>query len=287
MPLPRIRHDPTVVKLRWVMLAVILADMGLTLAGQPTAFWSEPGSAIRGDGLGIHNLTNHSFEFFLAAGWPAYLACFTVYAASCLLMASVLPRGAALVLLCTVTLSHLFTGTNWLAIRWHAGMLASPIYGLGIGLPLTLVVARGARPGSESGRHLAWIAAATLLVDGLVTLLGQPGSYWSDPGTAYEGNAVSRYFLVHGWWAFAAYDLIYAFGLYLGIRALPWFVGMVVGFYFLVVSFNGASNWLFFVWRLGLPAVLAYGVLVSAALAIFVFALEPRPAAVLGSVPPG
>jgi len=269
------------VKLRWVMLAVILADMGLTLTGQPPAFWSEPDSAIRGDGLGIHNLTNHSFEFFLAAGWPAYLACFTVYAATCLFLASVLPRGAALVLLCTVTLGHIFTGTNWLAIRWHAGMFASPIYGLGIGLPLTLVVARVARPGSEPGRHLAWIAAATLLVDGLVTLLGQPGSYWSDPGTAYEGNGVSRYFLVHGWWAFVAYDLSYAFGLYLGIRALPRFAGLAVGFYFLVVSFNGASNWLFFVWQLGLPAVLVYAMLVSVVLAVLVFVPE-RP----GSQPP-
>ena len=259
------------------LLAVIFADMGLTLAGQPPAYWSQPGSAIRSDGLGIHDLTNHSFEFFLGTGWSAYLACYTAYAAACLLLVSVLPRWAALVMLFAVTLGHTYTGTNWLAIRWHVGMLASPLAGLGIGLPLTLVGVRVAQAGPGPIRHLAWIAAATLLIDGLVTLLGQPGSYWVDPGTAYEANVVSRYFLIHGWGAFATYDMVYAFGLYLGILSLPRFAGLAVGFYFLVVSFNGASNWLFFVWRLGLPAVLAYAVLVSVALAVLGFAPEcPR-----------
>jgi hypothetical protein len=261
------------------MLAAILADMGLTLSGQPAAFWSHPGLAIRGDGLGINDPTNHFFDFFLGYGWPAYLACGAVYATAAFLLVSVLPRRAALVLLFTVILGHVYGGINWLAIRWHTGMLGSSIYGLGLGLPLALVVGRVARAGAGLNRRLAWIAAATLLVDFSVTLLGQPGSYWAHPGTAYEGNAVSRFFLVHGWEAFAAYALVYAFGLFSLIVALPRLAGLVVAFFSLIGSFAGASNWLFFVWRLGMPAVLAYACLVSVVLVVLAFELErPRTA---------
>lgn len=44
----RIRNlsrDPLVDKLWWVMLAVMLVGVGLTLAGQPSAFWSDPASS--------------------------------------------------------------------------------------------------------------------------------------------------------------------------------------------------------------------------------------------------
>jgi hypothetical protein len=123
-------------------------------------------------------------------------------------------------------------------------------------------------------RRLAWIAAATLLVDFSVTLLGQPGSYWSHPGTAYEGNVVSRFFLFHGWEAFAAYAMVYAFGLFFVIVALPRFAGLAVAFLFLFGNFAGASNWLFFVWRLGMPAVLAYACLLSAVLVVLAFGPE-------------
>ncbi len=276
MRLLRFRKDPTVEKLRWVMLAAILADMGFTLSGQPAAFWGHPGSAIRGDGLGINDPTNHFFDFFLGYGWPDYLACGAVYAAAAFLLVSVLPRRAALVLLFTVILGHVYGGINWLAIRWHAGMLGSSIYGLGLGFPLALVVGRTALAGSGLNRRLAWIAAATLLVDFGVTLLGQPGSYWSHPETAYEGNVVSRFFLMHGWEAFAAYAMVYASGIFLVIVALPRFAGVAVACFLLIGSFAGASNWLFFVWRLGMPAVLAYAGLVSVVLVVLAFEPERR-----------
>jgi hypothetical protein len=267
----RFRKDPTVDSLRWAMFAVMVAGIVLTLAGQPTAFWGHPGLAIRGDGLGIHDPTNHSFEFFLGYGWLAYLACSATYVAVAFLLVSVLPRRAALVLLFTVTLGHVYTGTNWLAIRWHGGMLASFIYGLGLGFPLAVVVGRVARGGSELNRRLGWIAVAALLVDMSFTLLGQPDSYWSHPGTAYEGNVVSRYFLFHGWVSFAAYDIVYALGLYVMITALPRLAGLAVAFGFLLGHFDGASNWLFFVWRQGMEAVLAYACLLSVALVALAF----------------
>ncbi len=285
----RIRHnsrDPLVDQLRWVMLAVMLVGVGLTLAGQPAAFWRDPATAIRGDGLGLHDPTNHSFEFCLGYGWRAYLACSAGYLAAAFLLVSGLPRWVALVLLFTVTLVHVYAGTNWLAIHWQAGMLASSVYGLGVGIPLARVIAALAPAGQALNRRIRWIAAATLLGDMSLTLLGQPNTYWSHPGTAYEGNVVSRYFLVHGWAAFAAYDVVYAVGLLLMISALPRLAGLTVAFYFVVVHFDGASNWLFFVWRQGMPAVIGYASLVSAALVLCAVERQrPQPTAPEPSLP--
>ena len=276
MPQLRFNKDPAVDRLRWIMIAVMVAGVVLTLASQPPSYWGHPDSAIRGDGLGVHNPTNHSFEFFLGYGWPAYLACSAAYLAAALLLVSVLSRRIALVLLFTVTLGHIYAGTNWLAIRWHGGMLASPIYTLGVGIPLAAILGQVGRQGPELNRRLGWIAAAALLTDMSCTLLGQPASYWSNPGTAYEGNVVSRYFLVHGWEAFAAYDVVYALVLFLLVTKLPRGAGLAVAFFFAIVGFVGASNWLFFVWREGMAAVLAYACLFSAVLVGLSFESKPR-----------
>jgi hypothetical protein len=50
------------------MLGVMLFSVINTLIGQPKSFWYAPESAIRGDGLSIHNSTNPTFEFFLGHG---------------------------------------------------------------------------------------------------------------------------------------------------------------------------------------------------------------------------
>jgi hypothetical protein len=282
----RLCKDPAVDRLRWVMLLVMLAGIALTLAGQPPVFWSHPDAAIRGDGLGIHNATNHSFEFLLGHGWAAYLACSAAYVAVTFLLVSALPRRIALILLFTVILGHIYGGTNWLAVRWHGGMLASPVYTLGVGIPLAAIVGQVGRQGPELNRRLGWIAAAALLTDMTCTLLGQPNSYWSNPATAYEGNVVSRYFLVHGWGAFAAYDVVYALVLYLLVTKLPRGAGLAVAFFFAIVGFVGASNWLFFVWRDGMAAVLAYACLFSAALVALVFELKPQKSAPIAATSP-
>jgi hypothetical protein len=273
MPQPRFKKDPAVDRLLKITIAVVVAGVVLTLAGQPAAFWSRPDSAIRGDGLGIHDPTNHAFEFLLGHGWPAYLACKAGVLAATILLVSLLPRRTAIILLLTVTFAHVYTGTNWLAIRWHAGMLASTVYGLGAGVPLGLAVTRFGRAGPELNHRFGLIAAGALLLDFGATLLGQPAGYWSNPGTAYEGNVVSRYFLFHGWEAFVGYDLAYAVGLYVLVAKLPRFAGLAAAFFFLIANFSGASNWLFFVWRQGLEAVDAYAFLLSAV--IVAAAFEP------------
>jgi len=263
--------DPAVDKLRWLMLATMLVCVILTLAGQPSAFWIHPDSAIRADGLGIHDPTNHSFDFFLGCGWLAYLACSTTLISALFLLVSVLPRWFALVLLLTVTLGDVYVGTNWLAVRWHESTMASVDYGLGVGFPLAYVVASTGRSSPDINRRFRWIPVAAVLVDMSFTLAGQPAGYWAHPEMAYEGNIVSRYMLVHGWVAFLAYDVVYALTLLLAVTALPRITSLAVAFFFLIAHFGGASNWLFFVWRQGIGSVIAYACLLSAAVVFLAF----------------
>jgi len=67
-------------RLRWTAIVLVAFGAALTLAAQPSRFWSLPKTAIRFDGLPIHSSTNPMFDFFLGHGWLAYLAGVGLYA---------------------------------------------------------------------------------------------------------------------------------------------------------------------------------------------------------------
>ena len=129
MPLIKFTDDPIVKRLRWLIIGAICFSMFNTLLGQPESFWQRPETAIRGDGLSIHNETNHTFELFLGRGWQAYLLACLVYCAAAFLAVSVLPRAAALIaiflLFLAITLAHpigwLFVGI-WV---WQAHLFTA------------------------------------------------------------------------------------------------------------------------------------------------------------------
>ncbi|HEY3755003.1 MAG TPA: hypothetical protein VGL42_02525 [Opitutaceae bacterium] len=265
MVVPRFRDDPVVGVLRWIMVAVMLAGSVLALTGQPAAFWQHHDLAVRHDGLSVHQTINHTFDFFLARGPAPFIACVAAYIVTAFILVSVLPRNLALVFMFAALLSHAFTGTNWLSLRWHFGGMASAVYAVGVGLPLAFILTRTPDPATVA-RRMALVTAAALLIDMALTLLGQPASFWSHPETTPEGNAVSRFFLLHGWESFALYAVAYAYVLYRAVGLLPRLAGLIVACAYLLVSFYGAGSRLFFVWHLGMPAVIAYGALLGFAI---------------------
>src|SRR5450432_147022 len=107
-PLFKFRDDQIVKRLRWVMIAVMLFSVILTLGGQPESFWRHPETAIRGDGLPIDDATNRTFEFFLGSGWAPFLLASLVYMAAAFLLLSLLPRRAALIAIFAIILGHYF-----------------------------------------------------------------------------------------------------------------------------------------------------------------------------------
>ena len=256
--------DPAVRRLRWLMVACMAFSMLNMLVGQPRSFWMNPQTAIRGDGLSVHSPVNRSFDFFLGHGWLAFTASFLAYGAVAFLVVSALPRIVSLVAIFAVVFGHCFVSCTWIGARWHLGMSGVAAFCFLLGMATASAGAPLFGPSHDRlVRRMRWLMAGAILMDMLVTLAGQPGSYWRNPEIVREGNSMSRWFLMHGWGANVAMDLVYcAFALRLVAR-LPPFMATTCMLGFIFAHFVGVSNWFYFDWRLGVEAPVAYGVLLG------------------------
>jgi hypothetical protein len=253
-----------VTRLLAITIVLIAASAVLTLAAQPSSFWSLPQTAVRFDGLAIHSSTNPMFDFFLGRGWPAYLAGVSLYGAAVWLMVAVLPKRLAMVAEFTVILGLSYSGSNWIIVRWHTGIGGAALYVAAVAIALAAAVFPFVEDREQGGlRRLCWVMALTITIDGVFTLMGQPASYWQNPATVHEANPLSKFFLEKGWWAFAAYILAQIAGPWLVLVRLPPFTGWALAFGLALGGFCGGSNWLFYEWRLGLQAPVVYGMLLS------------------------
>jgi len=265
------QSDKVVSRLRWVMMAVMLFSVFNTLCGQPQSFWQHPETAIRGDGLSIHNETNHTVEFFLGHGWQVYLLACAVYISLAFLVVSVLPRTAALITIFSFIFGHYFGASNWLAVRWHYGMAGPSTYGIVLGAIVVAAAFPWEENMAQSTKWLRWVAVVAILLDLTVTLVGQPGSYWRHPETVHEANSVSQFFLGHGWWAYFLYDLVYAAGVFLLVSKLPRVIALATAFAFIFGHFNGVSCWFFYQWKKGMETPVIFGVMVSVGIVLLAF----------------
>ena len=272
MTLFKFTTDQIVKRLRWVMIGAILFSMVNTLLGQPVSYWHHPETAIRGDGLSIYNATNHTFDFYLGYGWPAYLITSLIYLSGAFLFVSILPKRVALIIIFSCIFGHFFGAANWLATRWHLGIIASSIYGLAL-VPIVIFSAFPTLASSTDKiiKRLFWVMVGAMTCDTINTLLGQPASYWLHPGTVHEANQVSRYFLTQGWYAFVFRDLIYFFGIFWLVLILPKRWALICIFYFMLTGFVGASNWFFYEWRMGMETPVIFGIILSVIIVLLAF----------------
>ena len=278
--------DRVVKRLRWVMVGAMLFSAINTLLGQPQSFWSSPQTAMRGDGLSIHNPTNHTFEFFLGHGWMAYVAACLVYVAGTFLLVSILPRKAALVADLSFIFGHYYGSCNWLAVRWHLGFNGVALYGLVLSAAIAWAVSPiPGQVGDRIIRRLRWVMIGVMFFDPLVTLIGQPGSYWAHPGTVHEGNAFWRSFMLRGWPDYVLMDLLYCLGAFWLASNLPRFLAVLSIFAFTLGHFLGASNWSFYDWRLGMETPVLYGIVLSGILVWTAFPFAKREVAKLVADP--
>ena len=257
--------EPQLVKrLRWTAIVLAAAGAVLTLAAQPSRFWSLPTTGIRFDGLPIHSSTNPMFDFFLGHGWIAYLAGVGLYGAIIWLLATVLPKRLAMVAELAVILGLCYSQSNWVVVRWHTGTAGADFYIAGVALVLTMAVLPAIHDREGEGlRRLRWVMALTTTVDGAFTLIGQPEIYWRETLTVHEANPLAKFFLETGWWAYATYIVV--------LIALPWLLsvrvsrgtGWVMVLGMTLGGLFGGSNWLFYEWRLGLQAPILYSMVLS------------------------
>lgn len=266
-------EDHLVKRLRWVMIGAMLFSAINTLVCQRASFWLNPETAIRGDGLSVHNSTNHTFEFFLGNGWRAYVAACLIYFTAAFLLVSILPKRAALTAIFTFLFGHFYGATNWIANGWRLGIQGLTFYAIALSTVLAVVAVAAPGAGALELRRLRWVVSAPLVIDFAFTLIGQPGSYWAHPETVHEANALSRYFLEQGWTAFVLYDVVYVSMVFLLVSKLPETTAAICGFSFMFGGFAGASNWLFYEWRMGMIAPVLFGVVLSTVLVRFAFPL--------------
>ena len=265
MSILKFTDDKIIKRLRWVMIGTMLFSMTNTLAGQSGIFWHHPETAIRGDGLSINNETNRTFEFFLGSGWQAYLIANLIYFLGAFLLVSILPKRAALITIFSFIFGHYFVGSNWLAVRWHLGIQGSALYAF----VLVPAIVLSAFPTSSTNTNqiingLRWVVIGTILLDVSCTLIGQPTGYWNHPELVHEANPVSHFLLLHGCYAYLfAMGLVYCSVIFWLVSILPGNWALMCSFYFILVSFIGASNWLFYEWRMGMESPAIYGIILS------------------------
>ena len=272
MLLLKFTNDQIVKRLRWVMVGAILFSIINTLMGQPYSFWHHPETAIRGDGLSIYNSTNHTFDFFLGLGWQSYLITCLVYISLAFLLVSILPQRTALILIFSFIFGHFFEATNWLANRWHFGTNSASIYGL----VLAPVIVSSAFPQFGSNmdkiiKRLRWLIVGPMVLDLMNTLIGQPSSYWLNPETVHEGNPMSRYLLIHGWYTYLFVHMIFIMGLFWLVWIFPKRIGLICIFFFMFGGFIGASCWFFYVWRMGMQTPVILGIILSILIVLLAF----------------
>ena len=121
-------------KLRWLLVAVIVFDFGVTILGQPVSYWTNPLTADEG---------NPVFRWFMVRGAVCYFAFILSYIAGVLALVTVLPRQAAIITGLVFLLSHYFAASTWLSYHFKLSMAGPILYAVVLSIVLILILQSG------------------------------------------------------------------------------------------------------------------------------------------------
>ena len=113
---------------------------------------------------------------------------------------------------------------------------------------------------------LLWLMLAVIAFDFVITLIGQPSSYWHDPHTAREATPLFAWFMVRGIFWYLAFILLYMASVTVLIRVLPRQAAIITGLVFLLSHYFAACTWLTLRFGFGMIGPIVYAVLLSTAL---------------------
>ena len=119
-------------------------------------------------------------------------------------------------------------------------------------------------------RRLRWVTLMVMLADAVITLIGQPPTFWHDPKVANEGEPIVRFFLVRGFFTYAFVGSLYVIGSLVLASITPRNIGMTILFFLLLEHFWGVTSWLVYsmganirlqdAFELGIAALIALAV---------------------------
>jgi len=127
---PAIEIRPLILRLRWIMLAVILADIVITFVSQPASYWADPATVREG---------NRWFHAVMARGFTTALLVDVVYLAGSWLLVSRLPWRIGLTLLFALLLGHYFGASTWICFHYKLGVQGMVLYGVLVSVLVVLV----------------------------------------------------------------------------------------------------------------------------------------------------
>ena len=134
-------------------------------------------------------------------------------------------------------------------------------------------------------KRLRWVMTGAILFSMILTLAGQPESFWLHPATAIRGDGLSIYnptnpcfefFLGRGWQLFLLASLVYCGLAFLLVSLLPRRASLIVIFSVILGHYFGGSNWLAIHWHLGIPGPSLYGMALGLLIVLSAFP-EPGP----------
>lgn len=125
-------------KLRWLLLAVVAFDFGITIFGQPGSYWHNPLTADEG---------NPVFRWFMVQGAVCYFAFIFSYIVGVWALVTALPRQAAIITGLVFLLSHYFAASTWLSYHFRLSMAGPILYAVVLSVALIMILQSG---GSKS-----------------------------------------------------------------------------------------------------------------------------------------
>lgn len=118
-------------KLRWLLVAVIIFDFGITIFGQPASYWHNPHTAVEGDAV---------FRWFMVRGAVCYFAFILSYVVAVSALVTILPKQAAIITGLVFLLSHYFAASTWLSYHFKLGLGGPIIYALVLSIALISIL---------------------------------------------------------------------------------------------------------------------------------------------------
>jgi hypothetical protein len=119
-----------------------------------------------------------------------------------------------------------------------------------------------------------WLMVGTMLLDIIVTLMSQPGTYWQDRVSAFESNRLFHFFLVQQITWSSVLALFYILAAFIIVSILPVKGGLAAVFSFIICHYFRVSSWLDYHWQMGMTATFIYAFLIGELILVLGFAVS-------------
>jgi len=93
-------------------------------------------------------------------------------------------------------------------------------------------------------RRLRWTTLLVMLLDAVITVIGQPASFWHDPSTTTEANSIVRFFLARGIIPYLLVGSLYIAGTLFIASITPKRIGLTILFFTILGHSFGFTTWL-------------------------------------------